>query len=206
MQPKITYDKSVQTASTSTSTQIDDLDQGTAAQTDSTRVGSETEAELRSRIIAELDAERAKVDQEIQQEQKLLAEQTEEARKRGLTDEEVHAIISSGDFVSFLERGSKFIQRALSDNYDYLQDYSISGAGMMDDRDDLMSQGKRVKCTHTFSDEKWTKNRSITAVDWSLKVILLCTCMIHLLNTIFFAVSRTFGSLIYEESSSGRRA
>lgn len=133
-------------------------------------MGSETESELRARIIAELDAERAKVDAEIQAEQKLLAQQTEEARKKGLSEEEVSGIVSSADFGAFLEKGSKVIQRALSDNYDYLRDYSINREGMMDDREDLVNQGKRVKCTHVFEDETWTKNRGVTAVDWSLKV------------------------------------
>jgi len=78
-QPKITYDKSVQTASTSVVTQEDDTGIGLSS---ANRVGSETEAELRARIIAELDAERAKVDLEIQQEQKLLAQRLKKCEKR----------------------------------------------------------------------------------------------------------------------------
>ena len=36
-------------------------------------------------------------------------------------------IYASSEFSTFLETSSKVVQRALSDGYDYLRDYSISG-------------------------------------------------------------------------------
>lgn len=42
-----------------------------------------------------------------------------------LSEEERASILTSPEFVDFVEESSKIIQRALSDAYDYTRDYRI---------------------------------------------------------------------------------
>ncbi|KAI0741550.1 WD40 repeat-like protein [Daedaleopsis nitida] len=99
----------------------------------------------------ELEAESHKLDEEIAQE------------IREMTEDEKLSIFTAPEFLDFVEQSTKIIQRALNDNYDYIRDYTIgteSGAEA--------SEG-RTKCVCSFYDERHTKNRSITDIDWSPK-------------------------------------
>lgn len=89
----------------------------------SDNIGRETEAELRARLLAEFEAERNRLDAEIAQAER----EAEQARRKGPQPEELDAILGSSDFATFLEENSKIIQRAISDKYDYLKDYSLEG-------------------------------------------------------------------------------
>lgn len=48
-----------------------------------------------------------------------------------LTDEQKHQIYSAPAFLEFVESSSKIVQRALSDGYDYIKDYTLGGPGDM---------------------------------------------------------------------------
>ena len=85
-----------------------------------------------------------------------------------LTEEERTIILTAPEFADFVESSTKIIQRALNDNYDYIRDYTLGAESGVDD-----SEGKRVKRVCAFFDERYGKNRSITAVDWSPKVCAL---------------------------------
>ena len=85
-----------------------------------------------------------------------------------LTEEERAIILTAPEFADFVESSTKIIQRALNDNYDYIRDYTLGAESGVDD-----SEGKRVKRVCAFFDERYGKNRSITAVDWSPKVRVL---------------------------------
>ncbi|KAG8925258.1 hypothetical protein FRC02_009806 [Tulasnella sp. 418] len=100
----------------------------------------------------ELDEENAKLDKEI------------EEGIRDLTEEERASIFVAPEFLDFIEHSSKIVQRALSDGYDYIKDYTIGMEAGLDD-----TEGKRMKQVCVFSDPRWTKNRSITDLDWSPK-------------------------------------
>ena len=122
------YDKSIQTSSGMQSNGI----QADHAEEDSANgptggIGRETEAEMRARIIQELDAERLRLDAAILDEKQAAAKDAEARRKKALGADTLDAILASTDFVGFIERSSKVVQRAMSDNYDYLRDYSIAG-------------------------------------------------------------------------------
>ncbi|KAF8310072.1 WD40 repeat-like protein [Clavulina sp. PMI_390] len=142
---KITYSQAIQTI---------DFDDGPTGP---------SEEEIRRQIQAELEEERAQREKELEKENDELAKHIEE-QIRELTEEERASILTSPEFFDFVEESSKIIQRALSDAYDYTRDYRI---GAEDETTDY--EGKRVKLLCAFSDERWTKNRSITSVDWSPK-------------------------------------
>lgn len=109
----------------------------------------------------------------------------------GLDPRTLATIYSDAEFNEFLESSSKIIQRALSDGYDYLKDYSMNcgdedGMYAVCNPKGFVSQtvirltpafkfrddreGKRVKRSCEFYEEKLLKNRSVTDLDWSTKV------------------------------------
>lgn len=129
--------------------------------------GRETAEELRARILAELEEERKRLDAEIALERRLAEDELEAERARGLSGEQLQHVLASADFVEFLEQSTKVVQRALSDPYDYLRDYSINA-----DEDAEAAAGKRarVRLVGTWQDQQWGRGRSVTSVDWSPKV------------------------------------
>ncbi|KAL5633267.1 hypothetical protein ACGC1H_003683 [Rhizoctonia solani] len=126
-----------------------------------------SEDELRARIRQEEEAEwerqRAEKEQEMEEEARKLEREIED-EIRELTEEERASIYIAPEFLDFVEQSTKIVQRALNDGYDYIRDYTI---GTEADGDD--SEGKRVKRICAFYDERWSKNRSVTDVDWSPK-------------------------------------
>jgi dynein intermediate chain len=46
-----------------------------------------------------------------------------------LSEEQRTQIYSASDFLEFVESSSKIVQRALSDGYDYIKDYTSRGEG-----------------------------------------------------------------------------
>ena len=81
------------------------------------------------------------------------------------TQEELNQIYQAPEFIKFLEDSTKIVERALTDSYDYLKDYTK--VGLAPGESD--TERGRVVCARTFWDEKLLKNRSITAIDWSTR-------------------------------------
>ncbi|OSD02964.1 dynein intermediate chain [Trametes coccinea BRFM310] len=124
-----------------------------------------SEEEIRERIIREreaAEAERIAHEQALEAESKQLDEEIAQ-EIREMTEEERSSIFSAPEFLDFVEQSTKIIQRALNDNYDYIRDYTIGAESGPD-----ASEG-RIKCVCAFYDERHTKNRSITDIDWSPK-------------------------------------
>lgn len=48
-----------------------------------------------------------------------------------LSEDQRQAIYAAPDFSSFIEESTKIVQRALSDNYDYIKDYTIGIEGAL---------------------------------------------------------------------------
>lgn len=98
-----------------------------------------------------------------------------------MTSEELDAVTSSNDFLDFVERSSKVIERALDEEYDVLADYAHGGAGMDDDDDEFGGKGgrrgRRIRETMQFFDERWSRKRIISDISFSPKVrLVLCSC------------------------------
>lgn len=95
---------------------------------------------------------------------------------RALTDEELNAVTSSNDFLDFVERSSKVIERALDQDYDVLADYALDGLEGLDDDEDegygssRVKLGKKLRQVSQFYDERWSRKRMISDLDFSPKV------------------------------------
>ena len=95
---------------------------------------------------------------------------------RALTGEEMDAVTSSEDFLDFIDRSSKVIERALEEEYDVLADYAMDGLGEYDEDIDegyansRGRKGRRLKEVAQFYDERWCKKRMISDINFSPKV------------------------------------
>ncbi|KAL8958704.1 MAG: hypothetical protein Q9193_004294, partial [Seirophora villosa] len=83
---------------------------------------------------------------------------------RPLTHEELTAVTASDDFLDFVERSSKVIERALDQDYDILADYSLDGVAALDSDEDAAHRQ-----IAQFYDERWSKKRMISDIDFSPK-------------------------------------
>ncbi|XP_065217505.1 cytoplasmic dynein 1 intermediate chain isoform X2 [Planococcus citri] len=83
---------------------------------------------------------------------------------RELSEEEKMMIVLSKDFQNFMDRCGRIMERALSENIDIYTDYT--GISNGDERNEDKS-GTRLSLNRVFFDEKWSKNRCVTSLDWS---------------------------------------
>ncbi|KAG0030526.1 hypothetical protein BGZ81_002540 [Podila clonocystis] len=122
-----------------------------------------TEQELREKIKEEL-AKEEQLRLEILEAERLETEAAIPQEAPELTDEERKTILQSAEFVDFMDHSSKILERAMSEKYDFMKDYTL---GLDDAAEDL--NGNRVRLVCSFHDDRWTKNRSVTDVGWSSK-------------------------------------
>ncbi|KAJ3431161.1 cytoplasmic dynein 1 intermediate chain-related [Anaeramoeba flamelloides] len=80
-----------------------------------------------------------------------------------LTTTERNEIIDSAGFQKFFDYGSRIVERVLNEPFDLLKDYT----GSINDEDDMIKPllSNKIK----FYDEKWSKFRSVTDLQWSPK-------------------------------------
>uniref|UniRef100_A0A8D0AEB5 Dynein cytoplasmic 1 intermediate chain 2 n=1 Tax=Sander lucioperca TaxID=283035 RepID=A0A8D0AEB5_SANLU len=91
-------------------------------------------------------------------------EKDEHDTPKELTEEEKLQVLHSEEFLSFFERGSRIVERALAEHVDVCFDYS--GRDLEDKEGDLQA-GAKLVLNRQFADERWTKNRVVTCLDWS---------------------------------------
>lgn len=94
---------------------------------------------------------------------------------RGLSNEELNAVTSSDEFLDFVEKSSKVIEKALDQDYDVLADYGLEGAEVDEDEDEgygssRSKKGRRIRQIGQFYDERWSKKRMISDMGFSPKV------------------------------------
>jgi dynein intermediate chain len=82
-----------------------------------------------------------------------------------LLSERVQEIVSSSDFLSFFDRSTKLVECALCAPYDVFVDYSQEDGS--NDLDGLTSGDVRLNTQ--FQSARYTANRAITCMDWSIK-------------------------------------
>ncbi|XP_078791770.1 dynein, cytoplasmic 1, intermediate chain 2a isoform X6 [Oryzias latipes] len=99
-----------------------------------------------------------------QEEKAVQDEQQGEDTPKELTEEEKLQVLHSEEFLSFFERGSRIVERVLAEQVDVCFDYS--GRDLEDKEGDLQA-GAKLVLNRRFEDERWTKNRVVTCLDWS---------------------------------------
>lgn len=93
-----------------------------------------------------------------------------------LTDEELAAVENSDEFIGFVERSTKVLERALDQqlDYDILADYALGGPDLDDEDEGYGSgggkKGRRTKEIAQFWDERWSKKRMVSDLAFSTKV------------------------------------
>lgn len=160
----------------STTSDLDDIYIPGTTTTPSKRLSRrerDREEELRQRI-------REEVEEELQAAKEYVADGTVTNNgsanfpSRELTTEELDAVIESDDFVDFLEKSTKVIERAFDqETYDILIDYALQGQEVDDEDEETGNTGgrgkHRVKEVAQFYDERWSKKRMISGIDFSPK-------------------------------------
>ncbi|KAJ5554434.1 hypothetical protein N7513_004393 [Penicillium frequentans] len=174
----VTYSKAVQT---------DDLGTQTEAHDDSDASDNEDPADtnLSSKRLSRRDRERddeirQKIRKEIEEELQA-AEQDANAGSaaqsaqlryplRSLDDDELKAVTSSDEFLDFVERSSKVIERALDEDYDVLADYELGGVdGDLEEDEETGKKRRGIREVCQFYDERWSKKRMVTDISFSQK-------------------------------------
>ncbi|XP_046379585.2 cytoplasmic dynein 1 intermediate chain 2-like isoform X5 [Haliotis rufescens] len=83
---------------------------------------------------------------------------------REMSEEEKKTIMLSDDFQTFFYKSARVIERAMAEDSDIFMDYS---GGDREGNDDDALAGERLKLNRAFYDERWSKHRTITSLDWS---------------------------------------
>lgn len=133
----------------------------------------EREEEIRESLRKEIEEE-LKAAKEVNKEGDIKTAGNLRYPLRTLNDDELNAVTSSGEFLDFVERSSKVIERALDEDYDVLADYELGGLAE-DDEDEEFANGRKreIKQVHQFWDERWSKKRMISDICFSPKVYLV---------------------------------
>lgn len=153
----LTYSKEVQTTETWTETDNSE---------DDALLSPEKEEELRERLRREIEEELRLLHLEEADQETMKGDTDKGFFARELTDEEKTAITASEDFLDFIERSSKVVERALDMEYDVLADYGLGVNGEDDDQ-----TGRRLKEVTQFYDERWSKKRMVSDINFSPKVV-----------------------------------
>ena len=96
----------------------------------------------------------------------------EERKKKELSEEEKQVIMMGDNFQKFFDRATRIVERALSEDINVFVDYT----GGYEDGEGLEDKtGGKLSMNRYFFDERWSRNRVITSMDWSTQFPeLLC--------------------------------
>lgn len=91
-------------------------------------------------------------------------EEEKEKKVRELSADEKQTIMLSAEFQRFMSRAGRVIERALAESIDICTDYTGGGdsENALDDKSDA-----RLSLVRTFYDERWSRGRCVTCLDWS---------------------------------------
>lgn len=129
----------------------------------------EKEEELRQKLRREIEEELKAVKDPGLENPATAAEPNFPAR--ALSEEELKAVTSSDDFLDFVERSTKVIERALDEDYDLLANYAIDGLEDVGNDDDV-----GIREIIQFYDQRWSKKRMISDLGFSPKVRTVLVC------------------------------
>uniref|UniRef100_A0A8C1L0S7 Dynein, cytoplasmic 1, intermediate chain 2a n=1 Tax=Cyprinus carpio TaxID=7962 RepID=A0A8C1L0S7_CYPCA len=102
---------------------------------------------------------------EVEAEKEKPAEkQDEEAAPHELTEEEKLQILHSEEFMEFFDHSTRIMERALSEHVDVFFDYSGRD---MEEKEGEMQAGAKLSLNRKFVDDRWSRQRVVTCLDWS---------------------------------------
>ncbi|KNG87878.1 cytoplasmic dynein intermediate chain [Aspergillus nomiae NRRL 13137] len=172
----VTYSKGVQTDdskqpqdNSSVESEEEDGQDPTGTGKRLSRKERERDEEIRKKLRAEIEEEL------LATQQKAEHDAEDESSKlryplRTLDDDELKAVTSSEDFLDFVERSAKVIERALDEEYDVLADYELGGLdGDVEEDDEHGKKRRGIREVCQFWDERWSKKRMISDVSFSPK-------------------------------------
>lgn len=81
-----------------------------------------------------------------------------------LSDDQKEQILNSQEFGRFFDKATRLIERALCEDIDIFMDYS---GNEEDDQDKIAKASSQLTLGRKFYDERWSKHRTITCLDWS---------------------------------------
>lgn len=177
----VTYSKAVQTDDwTPPSTAVAgetalDLEDGPSSPTSKrlSRRERERDDEIRERLRKEI-VEELQATRQLTEDGPITQSTRVRYPLRTLNEDELNAVTSSDDFLEFVERSSKVIERALDEEYDVLADYELGGINAEDEEEDAYGKKRRgIKEVAQYYDERWSKKRMISDLSFSPKVSVL---------------------------------
>nr|UWX08043.1 dynein cytoplasmic 1 intermediate chain 1 [Eriocheir sinensis] len=98
------------------------------------------------------------------EQEKKAAEEVKPEPPRELSDEEKQMLMMTEEFHSFFDRSSRVIERALGEDMNIFVDYSHD---YEEDGEANEGGGVKLSLNRWFYDERWSRNRCITYMDWS---------------------------------------
>ncbi|KAJ8733568.1 hypothetical protein PYW08_001866 [Mythimna loreyi] len=91
-------------------------------------------------------------------------DEEKDKKVRELSADEKQTIMLSAEFQRFMSKAGRVIERALAESVDIYTDYTGGGdaENALDDKSDA-----RLSLVRTFYDERWSRGRCVTCLDWS---------------------------------------
>ncbi|XP_006866691.1 PREDICTED: cytoplasmic dynein 1 intermediate chain 2-like isoform X5 [Chrysochloris asiatica] len=81
-----------------------------------------------------------------------------------LTEEEKQQILHCEEFLSFFDHSTRIVERALSEQINIFFDYSGRD---LEDKEGEIQAGAKLSLNRQFFDERWSKHRVVSCLDWS---------------------------------------
>ncbi|KAG9477316.1 hypothetical protein GDO78_002617 [Eleutherodactylus coqui] len=91
-------------------------------------------------------------------------EESGEAPPHELTEEEKQQIVHSEEFISFFDHSTRIVERALSEQVNIFFDYSGRD---LEEKEGEIQAGAKISLSRQFFDERWSKHRVVSCLDWS---------------------------------------
>ncbi|XP_033984798.1 cytoplasmic dynein 1 intermediate chain 2-like isoform X2 [Trematomus bernacchii] len=114
----------------------------------------------------EEEEESAPVEAAVETQTEKPDQKEEEEAPHELTEEEKLQILHSEDFANFFDQSTRIIERALSEHVDLFFDYSGRD---LEEKEGEIQAGTKLSLNRQFMDERWSKHRVVTCLDWSLQ-------------------------------------
>ncbi|KAK9456861.1 putative cytoplasmic dynein intermediate chain [Dipodascopsis uninucleata] len=134
--------------------------------TSSTNGGIESKEDMERRIREELEQE---IQNNIFAQKQLEESDKEDIVLYDLDEIQKSEVVRLPEFSDFVHRSTKVIERALNEDYDILTDYAAWTT-----EQETSNMDRDLREVIEFYSDKWSKNRSVTAIDWATSYSELC--------------------------------